>query len=284
VAQKAKGLIHGFIASALFASACSASERIAFTRLANLVVVEATLNGSRPLRFVLDTGAARMVVDAAVAGELRLPEGESDTISGAGTGRVPVKRIPGVQMAVGRLKPRSYDLVATDLSGISSLVGEHIDGIIGYPFLHQFIVTIDYDAKNLELRQPDEGWKPPGDELPIRIENGWAFVRATLCIDDAHTVTDEFLIDSGSDDDVDHPLAREALTARTAKTGNGLGQPVAGFVARAQWLQLGSTKLRDLGLASGGGSERTSKLIGGGVLSHFTVTFDYPHSRIFLHP
>lgn len=223
-----------------------------------------------------------MVVDAAVARELRLPEGENDTISGAGAGRVTAKKIAGVELGLGAAKPQSYDFVATDLSGVSSIVGTQIDGIIGYAFLRQFIVTIDYSARQLELRAPAETPHIRGEELPIRIENGWAFVRATLCIDDAHRVTDDFLIDSGSDDDVNHPMAREAPNARSTQTGNGLGQPVTGFVATADWLQLGSTKLRNVALASGGGSERTSRLIGGGVLSRFTVTLDYPHSRIFL--
>lgn len=270
------------IGLALFATACSAAERVPFTRVGNLAIVDGKLNGSHPLRFVIDTGAARMVVDAAVARELRLPEGDNDTISGAGAGRVAVKKIPGVQLAIGATKVQTYDFVATDLSGVSSIVGQRIDGIIGYPLLRQFIVTIDYAAKQLELRAPNETAGVAGEEFPIRMENGWAFVRATLCIDDAHTVTDDFLIDSGSDDEVNHPLAREAQNARRTQTGNGLGQPVPGFIATAKWLQLGSTKLRGVALASGGGSEQTSKLIGGGVLSRFTVTFDYPHSRIFL--
>jgi predicted aspartyl protease len=282
VAQTAKRLIAGTLACSLVTTAAIASDRLPFTRVGNLVIVEATVNGSRPLRFVLDTGAARMLIDAAVARELNLPEGESDTIGGAGAGRVPVKKIAGVQMAIGPLKPQTYDFAASDLSGVSSLIGEHIDGIIGYAFLRQFIVTIDYRASMLELRNPNDTLAAAGEQLPIRIENGWAFVRATLCIDDAHIVTDEFLIDSGSDDDVDHPLAREASNARHTQTGNGLGQPVPGAVATARWLQLGSMKLRDLNLASGGASDRTSKLIGGGVLSGFIVTFDYPHSRMFL--
>lgn len=267
---------------ALGAAMCNAAERIPFTRAGSLVVIEATLNGSRPLRFVFDTGAARTLINAAVADELHLPQGESDTVGGAGAGRVPGKKIAGVKTAIGAIEPQTYDFIATDLSGISSLIDAHVDGIIGYAVLRQFIVTIDYSASQLELRAAEEGSNRGGDELPIRIENGWAFVRGTLCIDDAHTVTDEFLIDSGSEDEVDHPLAREATNARATQTGNGLGQPVAGFVATAKWLQLGRHRLSHIGLSSGGASERTSRLIGGGVLSRFTVTFDYPHSRMVL--
>ena len=272
----------GLIACLLVATVCSARELIPFTRVGNLVVVDATLNGSHPLRFVVDTGAAHMVVDSATARNIRLPEGEHDTINGAGAGRVPVKKLGTLQMKLGGSPSRSYDFVATDLSGVSSIIGARIDGIIGYAFLRQWTVTVDYSTKQLEVRAPDERAQLAGEELPIRIENGWPFVRATLCVDDAHTVTDDFLIDSGSDDDVDHPLAREATSSRSAQTGNGLGKPVAGLVARAKSLKLGSIEIGDVTLASGGSSDRTSRIIGGGVLSRFTVTFDYPHSRIFL--
>jgi hypothetical protein len=66
---------------------------------------------------------------------------------------------------------------ASDLSGISSLIGEHIDGIIGYPFLRPFIVTIDYRASMLALRNANNPLVAAGEELPIGIENGWALVR-----------------------------------------------------------------------------------------------------------
>ena len=96
--------------------------------------------------------------------------------------------------------------------------------------------------------------------------------------------SDDFLIDSGSEDAVDHPIGAQAADRREAQTGNGLGSPVNGFIATAVSFHLGRHELRDLTMVSRGGTEQTSKLIGGAVLSRFTVTFDYPHARMFLAP
>ena len=257
--------------------------RVPFAAVGNLVIVDVRLNGSRPLSFVLDTGAARMVVETKVSRELQL--GEGDTIGGAGAGRIPVRRIKGVDVEVGGVPSKDHEFVATDLSGIGSLIGHGVDGILGYEFLSRFIVTVDYSNSRLELRDARSAEPiPDGEELPIRLHKGWPFVRGTLKVTGADDVTDEFLIDSGSDDAVNHPLAAQATDRRPTRTGNGLGSPVDGFIATARSLELGSHTMRDLPIASGGGSEQTSRLIGGGVLSRFTVTFDYPHSRIFLAP
>ena len=277
-----------FAATAISAAACAADDSAAarvvpFTRAGNLVFVDVRLNGSRTLACVVDTGAARTVVDAKVSRALQLREAEADTIGGAGAGRIPVRKIHDVELQIGEGKVGAYEFVAADLSGITSLVGRRVDAIIGYEFLSRFVVTIDYAKNQLLLRAPSaDAPQDRGEELPLRIENGWAFVRATLHVDGQPAITDEFLLDSGSDDAVDHPIAARAADRVATQTGNGLGAPVNGFVARAAMLRLGSHELHDLPMSSGGGTEATSKLIGGAVLSRFTVTLDYPHARMFL--
>lgn len=262
----------------------AAETRVPFTSVGNLIIIEVRMNGARPLSCVLDTGAARMVVDTQVSRELQLPEAESDTIGGAGAGRVPVRKIHGVTLEIAGLKSTDYEFVAADLAGVSSLLGRRVEGVVGYQFLSRFIVTIDYAKRELLLHDPKSADRIEGEELPLRIEKGWAFIRGTLRLAGMDSVTDEFLLDSGSDDALDHPLAAEAADRASTRTGNGLGSPVDGFIATAASLKLGTQELRDLPMSSGGGTPQTSRLIGGGVLSRFRVTLDYPHARIFLAP
>ena len=255
---------------------------IPFTPVDHLVIVPVRVNGSRDLSFVLDTGAARMVLANDVSRELGLTEAESDTIGGAGAGRVPVRRIHNLSLAIGGVPLSGNEFVATDLQGVSDLIGHRVDGILGHDFFSRFVVVINYPQRRVQLHDPESKLDSPGEEVPIRISKGWAFVRAKLQPAGLPEMTDEFLIDSGSNDALDHPIAQQVGQNAGITTGNGLGRPVTCFLATAARFTLGSFELRDLPLASGGASTQTSKMMGGAVLSRFVVTFDYPHSRMFL--
>ncbi len=90
-----------------------------------------------------------------------------------------------------------------------------------------------------------------------------------------------FLVDSGSQDAVDHPLIAKSPEARPVEAGVGLGTRTLGFFGRVERLQLGEIELHGLyGVA--GGEGLGSRLIGGQVLSRFKVTLDYPRKRMIL--
>src|SRR5262245_45010923 len=59
---------------------------VPFEDLGGLVVVPVRIGDSRPLRFVLDSGAGRMAIDGAVADELSLRREGSGYVMGAGGG------------------------------------------------------------------------------------------------------------------------------------------------------------------------------------------------------
>lgn len=250
-----------------------------------LVLIQARIGDSLPLWFVLDSGSARMLIDKKVADSLGLKGGAADSLSGAGAGRVPVNIIHDLSMQVGALRSEHYDFASTDLAGLTTVIGRPIDGIIGYEFLSRFVVHIDYARHEVSIRDAQAAFTPPGSPVPIELRKKWPFVRATLKVKGVPPVTDDFLVDSGSGDAVDHPVIKQSKgEVRRTTTGNGLGQPVSGYIGTAEALEIGPYKLENVSLACCGGTDETSRLIGGGVLSRFTVTFDYPHSRIFLAP
>ena len=50
-----------------------------------------------------------------------------------------------------------FDLpaVITDPTAVSNAAGVHLHGVIGYPFLSRYVVTIDYPNRRLHLSEPD---------------------------------------------------------------------------------------------------------------------------------
>jgi hypothetical protein len=120
--------------------------------------------------------------------------------------------------------------------------------------------------------------------LPIEVRDKWAFVKGELLLPGPVAVQDSFLIDSGSSDAVDHPIVTKLQSRVATRSGVGLGTPVQGATARATSFRLGRYRVAAPIVSCCGATDATSRLIGNEVLRRFTVTFDYPSSRIFLTP
>lgn len=250
-----------------------------------LIFLPIRVNGSKPLSFALDTGSARILIDRKLAADLGLKVSGSGSLQGAGTGRIPIEFIHDVNMALPGVESDGYDLSTADLQPLDAGDGGRVDGIIGYPFLSRFVITIDYAAKQLTLTLP-EAFHPDNaaQALPIELRDKWPFVKEELVLSGAVTVQDSFLIDSGSSDAVDHPIVMTMQSRVPSKSGVGLGAEVQGATARAISFRLGRYTVESPLVSCCGGTDATSKLIGSEILRRFTVTFDYPSSRIFLTP
>ena len=237
-------------------------------------IIEVRINGSRPLWFALDTGSSRMLLDSSLIDVLGLTRGTADSIHGAGAGAVPIVSIDQeVALAVGGLRSGGYHFDATDLSHVG--LRDRIDGILGYDFIERHVVLIDY-ARSQVTFDPES--IPKGSrEVPIEIEGKWPFVTGTLLSAGRAPITDRFLIDTGSGDAVDHPSAR----GRKTPVGTGLGQPLPGRIGTADF-ELAGFRFANVTVVGGSGSELGKRLIGGGLLQRFTVTFDYANSRMYL--
>jgi len=131
-----------------------------------------------------------------------------------------------------------------------------------------------------------EAFRPSAtaQRLPIELRNQWPFVKAELVLPGPVTIQDSFMIDSGSSDAVDHPIVMKLKSRTSGQSGVGLGEPVQGATARATSFRLGSYTLDGPIVSCCGATDATSKIIGSEVLRRFTVTFDYPSSRIFIAP
>lgn len=206
-------------------------------------------------------------------------------MQGAGSGRVPIEFIPGVRIGLPGVESTGFEVSTVDLQPLNRSLGVREDGILGYEIFRRFVVTVDYEAKTLTLTLP-EVFLPnkAAQSLPIELRNKWPFVSGELVLPGPVTVQDSFLIDSASSDAVDHPIVMTLGSKVAGQSGIGLGKPVQGATARADSFRLGRYTIDGPIVACCGATDATSKLIGSEVLRRFTITFDYPSSRIFITP
>lgn len=120
------------------------SDEIPFTFQDGFIWIEATAPGhERPLKFVLDTGAGRSVIDLSVAQKAGKKFGK------------PVK-VQGVHSEVSAFWPIQVSasanrtilpgrLLALDLSALSGKCSNRIDGLLGFDFFQNRVVQIDFE-------------------------------------------------------------------------------------------------------------------------------------------
>lgn len=117
----------------------------------HLVGVPVFINGSGPFSFVVDTGAGGTVVTSKLAEKLELSLDSSDVqvlAPGGGTGgNFAVLE----QLSVASATQENASVVVLDLKAVSSRGSLIHNGILGYPFLKDYEVVIDYPNKKFAL-------------------------------------------------------------------------------------------------------------------------------------
>ena len=127
------------------------------------------------LHFILDTGSGGISLDSALVDFLHLPKTISErTLRGiANIRRISyvmdrTLHLPGLDVEHLNFHLNDYDL-------LTSTYGIRIDGIIGYSFLKQFIVKVNYDRNMIEvwkqgiIKYPRNGFlmKPTINGIPV---------------------------------------------------------------------------------------------------------------------
>lgn len=233
---------------------------VPFERASNGVFVRARVNKNpEPLWFVLDSGSARTLISESAAKRLLLnPTNSKDAF-----------------ITLGTVKIEGADLRITKLAPLTKAWGRQVDGVLGYDLLCRSVVTIDYDKPQITLTHPAVfHYSGTGERLRLAIRNGWSYVQGTIKVTGFPPIIDTFLIDSGSNDAVNHPIIRDSK--------GPLQKVRAGFLGPNEWFQLGQYTIGSTDSACCGATDEANRQIGGEVLSRFRVTFDYPHRQLIL--
>jgi predicted aspartyl protease len=116
-----------------------------------LILVPAIVDGQGPFQFALDTGASRTMVSLDLARKLALPTNDDSPGTGGG-GQIKILGGKVRSLAVGDAVVVDHAVGAGEfLNMLSKALGTELDGVLGYNFLNQFKITINYPLSTLEL-------------------------------------------------------------------------------------------------------------------------------------
>lgn len=128
------------------------SVQVPFTFEHNQIILRPEIPGLGPVSMLLDTGTDPSVIDLTYASESGLPLlSMSETGEGAGSQAVTVFSTSDLEIRLGDLVASGVTTLAVDLSRIAERLGQPLHGILGYSFLANRIVQIDYPGRMLRF-------------------------------------------------------------------------------------------------------------------------------------
>lgn len=266
----------------------------------NQVILQVRINNRGPFNILLDTGAYPSIIDIALAKQIGLPV---EPIKRQGTG-VGTEEIVGYktnfgQLEIGKLLAKDILAVAVDLSKSAKRLGKPLHGVLGYNFLENRLVQIDYPKRKVRFYDVSPFSKLNSQEdNPNRLILPMKFNK-----DDTIPVIEEFyvngkkirvILDTGSSLTLTlFPAAIKYLDleedAKNAEVDSavGAGGKVEIRNGHVQSLAIGKIVLKANEVAFGmrGYGEKESLdvrggSLGNGALEEFVLTLDYLNKEI----
>lgn len=257
------------------------------TRIRNALFVRVSI-GARTVDFALDTGASGIVLDPAFAKELglQLVNPNPDTAAGGFVGFEAI--VP--KLRVGSL--RMHDIVVDVAPMPNWGTDVKLLGLLGFDFLAQLGVTIDYQHGRIHVT-PAERYTPPAGPsvyaFDVRLGDGVPTTTMTM----TNAVADRMMFDTGCSCSIaffDYFARRYPRSFQTdlgSATGSGVGGRMREEWFRFHDIHLGPIRFDNvLGMRFPPSSYlyKADGLIGSDLLSLFTVDLDYTNGRVYLTP
>jgi predicted aspartyl protease len=250
--------------------------------------------GGRGLDFVLDSGAGTITIDSDVARDLGLKEyGKHSAVT---AGRYTTARTVVPEMRIGSLVMHD---VAIQVVPHGWQTEPHVKevGLLGFDFLAELGVTIDYEHKRVTV-VPGSAYVPPNDPatIPLDVRVGGGQPRASVAVNGA--LGERFIIDTGGVGTFfifdyfarRHPEAlrdRGGGGAQRLRTLTGIGGTFEVEPYQIESVKLASVNFTDfVGYRVKGSSyaQNDDGIVGVDFLRLFTIGFDYGKSRLYLVP
>jgi hypothetical protein len=261
------------------------------------LLVDVSINGAKPLPFILDTGGHAILTEA-TAKKLGIKGQGKGVSTGSGPGSMAISYARVGSVALGDAEMRDQTVLVMPFGFAFSDRGERepIAGILGLEVFERFAVTFDYDGKRLLLVPFDKGAAPlPGEgaAVPLRFTSDMPLIDGSL--DGKSGV---FGIDTGNSG---HLLVfpqwteRNGLFERYSKGyalggGGGVGGSFVSRISHIESLGMGDISVHghvaQLTPPNAGATANVSEAgnIGQDVLSQFLVHMDYRRGAMYLAP
>lgn len=268
-----------------------------------LVYMQGEVNRSGPLTVVLDTGSSRSIVSPSVARAAGLTSSGTTEAAGMGKGaKETLHLFDDSELAWGfptsqfRLPHQKGAVLSIDY--VAEEIGKRTDAIFGGNLFLHYTITVDYLHERATFAPSSERTQDAGTAIPIQLVGDVPFAEATIAGEGGKQVSGLFLLDSGTTGAMilnrkfleTHPglVAKNHFVDAPAVTA--VGGKIHYSRVQLPQISIGpfvfSNVVAGVPDASVGilSNESVAGLIGAGILSRFTVTWDYARKKMSLLP
>jgi predicted aspartyl protease len=286
------------IATCLFVGVIYAQKPVAsfpFEQYGDHTFIKVKVNNSPELDYIFDTGDGLAILDINKASEMGISSGSDEVIASA-EGSISGKRVKHNEFSIGGAPIHNVELHETDLTHLEISIGREIDGIIGYDVLDNYVVSINYDDKIMELYDlKTYSYSGSGKEFNIKLTSYIPHITGTTVFANGESIKGEFFVDTGAKATVDFNTPFVEKNELASKIGSSYIYLVAGLGkkeyehhrGKANSFSFGGFSFENIpvGLSHAKhgiqNHKKISGIIGGGLMRKFNLVFDYKKKKMY---
>lgn len=276
-------------------------EKIPFIFSGNQIILKLSINDSKPLNFILDSGVRTpIIIDVPQFDTIEVKDVKRINVKGLGKGEGTEALIAyNNKINIGDHIINNNQTVLVmleDLFYLSNRLGHQINGIIGFDIFRDFIVEINYDKHYLKLHNPNNYVYSKNKKYiskDLSFNRGKPYVHLEVEMPDGDLVPVKLLVDTGGSDALwlfnnSHKEIGDPVKFIPDFLGRGLNGDIHGKRSRINKLYFDDIYLKGVTASYPDSSsvafvmmhkERNGS-IGGGALSRFRVIVDYTNKKI----
>lgn len=257
--------------------------------------IKVKINNSQELDFIFDTGDGLTVLNIDRAKELGMTSGSTATTTSA-EGSISGKLVKHNEISVAGAPIHNVKVYETSLNHLEISIGRNIDGIIGYDILKNYVVSMNYDDKKIELYDPNGySYKGTGKVMSINLTSFIPHISGQVTLSNGEKIKGEFFVDTGAKATVDFNTPFVESNQLASKIGNSYIYLVAGLGdteyehhrGKVQSFDFEGFSFKDMpvGLSHAKHGIQNHKkvqgIIGSGVLSRFNIVYNYSQKKMY---
>jgi len=281
---------------------------IPFELINNLIVIEARINDSEPLKFILDSGAGRNIITNLYDEELTLNNANTVEIAGLGEGdRLEAYQSFDNNIIIGdRIEGQNAEvlILKKDVFQLSTFMGIEVHGILGSDLFQSFAVEVHYRRKQLRIYEPEPFRDKFEDlpkhrkwySLPISVEEKKSYLLTDYQHKDGDPYTSLLLLlDTGASNSFSLYESKDEsikIPERTinAVIGTGLSGRITGELGRVKSMKIDEFIFSEPVVSYPDSfsvrrvlkAEERKGSIGGDIFRRFKVIFHYQNEKLYL--
>ena len=259
--------------------------------ITNQIYLQARINNSEPMWFLLDTGATWSILDVDKAKELGIRSEDKRTLD---LGQINTVTTTFAKDALLDISGVKIPVKTLAVMPVKLRHAPQIVGLIGSELFKRFVVKIDYLTKTIELFEPKSyEYTGPGERLPMDIIGEIPHIKVNLS-KGVSSLSAKVLVDTGASQTLmlyapfveKHQLLETTEGTIKLKAG-GLGGGSFDYKVRAKAVKLGNFSFDSplINFSTGrGAADQRDGILGNGFLNRFNLIIDYSRNQVILEP